>query len=69
MSEKPKKIAVYFKNHKIARFDEDRVAFANAFDRQGMKEILAGNALVNWNNVCFVQLWEPKEEDPLNDPE
>lgn len=59
-------IMVYFKNHKVVKFQKDQVVFADPFNDNLDSYIDNGKAVVNWDNVSFVRKWDPKPTDELN---
>lgn len=62
------KVMVYFNNGMKALFDEDRIAMvyigAAASQPETRKEIFdRGCAIINWDNVCFIQRMKAREEE------
>ena len=68
MHENPREIVIYFTNGRMLRAPADKVKFCRlgqATDETYAPDIADGNAVVNWDNVCYVRHWfEPEEIDP-----
>lgn len=74
------KITVFFTDNRAVTFDRDKVAFCDGgnlfFDFSEIEKpeeekkysslVKNGNALVNWNNVCYVKELAEKN-DPYDD--
>lgn len=58
-------IAVYFKNHKIAKFSKEKAVFGTPDSTDIVKQANEGKAVINWENVCFVQECEPPRRDDM----
>lgn len=63
-------VVVYFANSRMARIPKDKlkiVHLGQRIDEEYTPDTAGGAAVVNWDQVCLIRDYIPKEED-LNDP-
>lgn len=62
-----KQVVIYFTNGRMVMLPADKIRYAHlgsAFDEEYKPDISGGQAVVNWDNVCFVREWiKPDEFD------
>lgn len=68
--EQSKQVVIYFTNGRMVMLPEDKIRYVHlgssrVLDKEYKPDISGGQAVVNWDNVCFVREWMEQEEFDL----
>ena len=68
MDEQSKQVVIYFTNGRMVMLPADKIRYAHlgsSLDEEYKPDTSGGQAVVNWDNVCFVREWMEQEEFDL----
>lgn len=66
MAEKHKEVVIYFTNGRMVRLPEKKIRMLKIGDHRTTDVRLNtsdGQAVVNWDNVCYVREWQEPEDE------